>query len=240
MDVVALICLLLGTFPAIALGVALSLRYGRRIAVLVATLVLLCSVVIALIARARIDPADYEYNEDQAYPAKEWQIVNLLDENPTGLAYRPTQGLFVNTNRSNIQITGILPVCLDDGELARYWRDSASIEATSNPRVKLPPPPTLPSHQITFDIPLQIDDTDILGVSSYAIYENGEVWCSERVVQRGQGPGVGVAFAAGFHILYAMTVGFFGSFTIASILAVGSLEIWYRRTRSPDQAKGNT
>ncbi len=231
MDATALICLLPGIFPAIPLGVALSLRYGRRIGVLVATLVLLCSVAIALVARARIDPADYEYNEDQTYPAKEWQIVNSLDENPTGLAYRPTEGLFVTINRSNIQITEILPVCLDDGELARRWRDSVPIEATSNPRVKLPPPPALPSHQITFDIPLQIDDTDILGVSSYAIYDSGEVWCSERVVQRGQAVGVGVAFAAGIHALYVMTVCFLGSFTIASILAVGFLEIWSRRIR---------
>jgi len=219
-------------FPAIGLGVALSFRYGKRISSLVAVSVLLCSVVVALIARASVDPADYEYNEDQIYPGEEWRKVNSLGEIPTELEYRPTQGLFATTGQSGIQITGVLPACLDDGDIVRYWRSSMSlpIKVTSNPRVKLPPPPTSPLYQITFDIPVQVDNTDILGASSYAVYENGEVWCSERVVQRGQAVGVGVAFAAGFQILYTMVVSFIGSFIIMSVLAIICLELWSRRT----------
>jgi hypothetical protein len=234
MITVVLICLLPGMLPAVALGAALSLRYGRRAAGLVAISILLCSVVIALIARASIVPADYEYNEDQVYPAKEWRKVNLLNKTPSGLEYRPAQGLFVTASQSDVQITGFLPACLDDGDIARYWRDSASgpIRVTSNPRVKLPPPPIPPTHQIAFDIPLQVGDTDILGAPSYAVYESGEVWCSERVVERGQAVGVGVAFAAVLQVLYAMAAGFAWSFVVASILAVGCLEIRFRRMSS--------
>ena len=193
---------------------------------------LLCSVVVALIARASVNSADYEYNENQAYPGEEWRKVDLLDDIPTELEYRQTRGLFAITDRSGIQITGVLPACLDDGDIVRRWRNSTSlpIEVTSSPRVELLPPPTSPLHQITFDIPIQAGNTDILGASSYAVYENGEVWCSERVVQRGQAVGVGAAFAAVLQVLHAMAVSFTSSFIIMSVLAIICLELWSRCT----------
>ena len=159
----------------------------------------LCGVVVAFVAQIAFEPTVYdEYDEDQAYPAEEWRMVHKLRESPTGLEYRQSKGIVVTTSRTELQITGADPTCLVDGDLARYREHSSlPIKLTSSPRVQLPSPPKSPLYQLTFDIPIQLDDTDILGASSFAVYENGEVWCSERFLQRGQGVGVAVAFAGG-------------------------------------------
>lgn len=101
--------------------------------------------------------------------------------------------------------------------------------------MQLPSPPRQPLYQVTFDIPIQFSptvDTDILGASSYAVYENGEVWCTERVVQRGQAIALGLAVGAGFQALYNTAIGFLCTFVVVATLAIIWIEIT-RRIQKP-------
>lgn len=228
---VVILCLILGIIPTFGLDSFLSFRYGMYKPSFAALLVLLCSIVVALIVRANVDPADYEYNEEQVFPAEAWRKLKILDEIPTELEYRPDQGLLAKNDQRSVQITGELPVCISNGGIAGYWEISRSwpFEETSHPRVHLPPPPESPSLQTSFDVTLQFaTNTDILGASS-AVYENGEVWCTERVVQRGQAIGAGAAAGAGFSILFTIITSFIISFIIISVLSIICLELWYRQ-----------
>ncbi len=229
---VVIICLILGLIPTLGFGLILSFRYGIYKPSFAALLVLLCSIVVTLIVRANVDPADYEYNEEQVFPAEAWRKINTLDEIPTRLEYRPDQGLFANNDQHNEQITGVLPACIHGGEITGYWDISKSlpIERTSNPRIQLPPPPTRPLIQTSFDVALQFaTNTDILGASSFAVYENGEVWCTERVVQQGQAIGAGAAAGAGFTVLFTIIANFIKNFIVMCIISIICLELWYRR-----------
>lgn len=106
---------------------------------------------------------------------------------------------------------------------------SLPIEVTSSPRIQLPPPPTPPLYQVTLDIPIQLDDTDILGASSFAAYANGEVWCSERFLLRGQGVGVAVALRESLEILSRIITAFCAGFATTFVMAIVFLEILHRR-----------
>lgn len=69
-------------------------------------------------------------------------------------------------------------------------------------------------------------DTVILGASAFAVYNNGEVWCTEREVQRGQMIGLGVAFAAGLRALGYIIGTFLLSFLTAEIGVIIILRFW--------------
>ena len=225
--------------PAIVvgLGLILSIRYSiRRIAfALLFSLLFGIAGALAGLAIFRLTPYEYEYDETKVYPAEKWRKVSSVSEMPSGFEYRPDEGLFVATSGSKVQITHIPPVCLADGKVALDYRERSSpppIVMTSNPRAQLPPPPGQPLHQVTFDIPFQLGNTDILGASGYAIYENGEIWCAERWMQRGQAVGVAVAIAPGFQALFDMTIGFEGGGVVAFLVAIAYIEIRLRRSKS--------
>lgn len=113
--ITTLVCILPLICLAIGLGLAiLSLRYGIRQTTLVVVLALSCGVIAAVIVRVNFCTDDYEYNEDEAYPAQEWRKIVSLNATPTRLAYRPNEGLFVATNQAESKIADALPACLTD------------------------------------------------------------------------------------------------------------------------------
>jgi hypothetical protein len=123
------------------------------------------------------------------------------------------------------------------GQVSQYGSRSPRIEQTINPRIELPPPPKQPLYQITFDILIQFDpaiDTDILGASSYVVYEIGEVWCTERVLQRGQAIGLGGADGLGPALLFGIIFSFLTTVTLIILLVVVCLEI-YSRYKEPNR-----
>lgn len=205
---------------------------------MVVILALFCSIIAAVIIWVNFRPDNYEYDENKVYPAEEWRKIISLNVTPTELVYRPKEGLFVITNQDEVKVADVLPACLTNSRVHQYDKNlSPPIEVTDNPKVELPPPPQQPLKQITFDIPIQFSptvDTDILGASSYAIYENGEVWCTERVVQRGQAIALGIAVGEGFQISYNTVVGFLGTFVFVIILTVAYIEIkrYIQKSRS--------
>ncbi len=230
----ALICLSPLMLLAFVVGVvALSPRYGRRQATFVTISALFCSLIatVVVIRQVNFYIDNYEYNEDEIYPAEEWRKVISLNVTPIKLIYRPNKGVFVNTKQGEIQLTDVLPVCVVNGPISRYRSLTPPIELTSDPKIQLPLPPKQPLDQVILDILIQFNptiDTDILGASSYAVYKNGEVWCTERVVQRGQAIGIGFAAGSGILLLNGSTVSFLGTFVLVIILSVIYLEVRLR------------
>jgi len=224
-----LLCFLPGI--VVNLGLILPVRYGvRRIAfaLLISLLVGIAGAVAGL-AIFRLIPYEYEYDEEKVYPAEKWRRISSVSELPSGFEYRPDEGLFVVTPDSKVQITNIPPVCLADGKVALDYRKRSSplpIVMTSNLRAQLPPPPGRPLYHVTFDVPLQFaNNTDILAASGFAAYENGEIWCTERWVQRGVGVGAAIGIAVTAQALGNMIIGFEGSSFVAFLVAIVYLEI---------------
>jgi hypothetical protein len=115
----------------------------------------------------------------------------------------------------------------------RERSSSLPIVMTPNLRVQLPPPPGQPLYHVTFDIPLQFaNNTDILAVSGFAAYENGEIWCTERLVQRGVGIGAAIGLAVTTLALGNMIMGFEVGCFIAFLAAIVCLEVRLRRSKS--------
>jgi hypothetical protein len=213
----------------LALILWLRSRYGGRWLTLTLIAALLCGIAGARVAQVTYEPPAYAYNEEQVYPAEKWRKILTLSETPTSLEYRQSEGVFVITKQADIQITGVFPMCLVDGELSKYQGiSSPPIEVTSSPRIQLPPPPIPPLYQTTLDIPVQLDDTDILGASSFAVYADGEVWCSERFLMRGQGVGVAVALRESLEVLFRIIRAFCGGFATMFVVAMILLEIRHR------------
>lgn len=159
----------------------------------------------------------YEYDEEAVYPAEEWRRVLTISKQLEGFDYHPEQGLFLLTKRGRIQLTETIPGCLRDGGIAISYGNSRSRQPIRDvlwSKIALPQPPGKPLQQIYFDIPIQDRadvDTVILGASGYAVYDNGEVWCTERKVQRGQAVGVALAFAGSapyfsMFLIFALTL----------------------------------
>jgi len=205
-------------------------RYGYRSAIPVVVLSILSGGIAAVIGREIcLVHLEYEYSEDKAYPAEPWRQASSITEALYGLEFQSDEGLFAVTDGGKVRIAGVPPVCLADGMLARYYDDRSSpqpVELESDPRISLPLPPGRPLHQITFGIPIQLSsNTDLLGASSYVVYDNGEIWCCERFVQRGWGVAVASALAPAFQVLDSMMVGFWAGFAAMAVLTAMGLEI---------------
>jgi hypothetical protein len=142
----------------------------------------------------------------------------------------------VVTQTADIQLTEDVPGCLPDGGIAQFYHRSVStrpIRETIAPELQLPIPPGTPTHRIFFNVPIQDSaeiDTVILGESGFAAYDNGEVWCTEREVQRGQMIGLGLAFAAGLQSLAYLSLTFFLSLLVVAIGVVAILKFWRRKS----------
>ncbi|MFZ0547453.1 MAG: hypothetical protein WAM60_18550 [Candidatus Promineifilaceae bacterium] len=73
-------------------------------------------------------------------------------------------------------------------------------------------------------------DTVILGASAFAAYSNGEVWCTEREVQRGQMIGLGLAFAVGLQALGYIIATFLLSILAVEVGVLVILKFWLRKS----------
>lgn len=149
-----MLCLLISLLPIVivVVGLILSSRYGRKWTTLTIVIALCCGCIVSLIVRANFKSDIEKYTEEDVFPAEEWRKRDFLNVNATGFVYRPNNGLFVTTSQKQIQVAGILPTCLIDGPLSRYRGFSPPVRSTLAPMISLPPPPSEPSYQITFDI----------------------------------------------------------------------------------------
>jgi len=111
------------------------------------------------------------------------------------LEYRSELGVFAHTENGEILIAGSIPTCLPDGEVAVNLSPNTYAELTQTPRLKISTPAEKIIQQLFFDI-VYPAEADELGVSSYVLNENGEVWCSEVYARGGLGGGVGIGFGA--------------------------------------------
>jgi hypothetical protein len=162
----------------------------------------------------------------------DWQKVSKLDIPVSELQYRPESGLFALKDNGEIKITGKIPFCSPDGDVANSHPNE--IEIITTPYVSLPSPPQPAKQKVSFNIHYPVE-ADSWAASSFAIYKNGDVWCTERLAQGGQTGAMALGFAA-FIFLYWAAIIFVGSFIVLSILAIVSLEIYRWRKMSKEKA----
>jgi hypothetical protein len=173
---------------------------------------------------------DFHKNEsDYVNPALEWQRIDQLEESASSLVYHPEVGIFAVTESENIQLTMPVPYCSIENQTSEILPEK--IEITDTPYAELPAPPQPFKQQIIFEIRYAVD-YDTLAVSSFALFDNGEVWCTERVFR---GP-ADFLTAAAYGMGYLMTAVaiFLGSLISLLLLTVIVLEIhgWRKKNTS--------
>lgn len=91
------------------------------------------------------------------------------------------------------------------------------------PHIELPMPPARPIQQVIFDVkfPVALEQ----GAStSFALYENGEIWCVERFEQGGLSAGAAAGIGA-FALLPVVGLMYVGGVGMSLILGTLVLEI---------------
>lgn len=149
-----------------------------------------------LLARFYMGNAERFYDEERVFPAVPWRQIKTIKTPVTQFVYRADKGLFITTSAEDLLLATGVSDC--DGN---NWH-SPFQDIQQGARLTLPPPPGKPIATISFHIPIQNEpevDTIVWGATAFAIYENGEVWCTEREVQRGQSMGAGAAAGMGFN-----------------------------------------
>lgn len=223
-----LIPLIISLAIVVLLGTILAKRHGRSIALKTTSSIVAFSFLVAFII-FQILIRDVEENIN---PAVAWQKITTLDGPASKLQYYPASGLFALTDHGEIKITGVIPFCSPDGHIASSYPNE--IEVTTEPLVSLPVPPQPVKQKVSFNIRYPVED-DSWAASSFAVYENSEVWCTERLAQGGPTGAMALGFA-GFIFLYLAFIIFAGSFVLLSILVIISLEIQHRRKRNKEKA----
>ncbi|GEM_PF-2235365 len=165
---------------------------------------------------------DFHKNQkDYVNPALEWQKIELLSESVLNLIYRPNVGVFAITDSGEVQLTKPVPYCSIENQTAEILPEE--IEITDTPYAELPAPPQPFQQQIIFEIRYAVD-YDTLAVSSFALFDNGEVWCTERVFR---GPAdFPTAVAIGMGYLITAVAIFLGSLIALLLLILIILEIY--------------
>jgi len=180
-----------------------------------------------LLAQHYVGNEDRYYDEDKVFLASPWKQIETMEVPVTQFAYRPDEGLFVTTSSGDVLLTTGVSDC--DG---KNWH-TRSLQIQKGARLTLPSPHGNPVATISFHIPLQDEpevDTVVWRATAFAVYENGEVWCTEREVQRGQATGFGAATSIGFTWFCFMGLG--SSFSITIVL------IWLERTYKRHKPSG--
>jgi hypothetical protein len=197
----------------------LSSRYQRSIA---KKIVIGAFIVSILVSGAYYIYAldDFHKNEtDYINPAIDWQKMEAINTSSNYLEYRPDVGLFATTDAEEIQVTKSAPLCSVENQAIEILPES--IEIVDSPYEKLPDPPNPSKQQITFKIQYSVEyDTD--AYSSFAIMENGELWCTERVF-RGPADFPNVA-AYGLGIVITAFFIFIGGMFLILLLGIIGLE----------------
>jgi len=220
----------------VALWLLLARRYGRRPATLALTALALCSFVIAGVPTG-ILATQLEKTISDPSPSANWHKVKSLDEMPTGLEYRTGDGLFATTHSGEEKIAEAPPACLLDDLIAQAnstTHPSPPAEVTTNPHLDLSPPPGQPAYQVTLNILYPVG-TDEYGSVGFAVYNDGEVWCTEKYGRGGLAGGTafGVAvYGALFFSIILFTAIFIVTAILASIITIVVLEVRHRHMAS--------
>lgn len=151
-----------------------------------------------LLARFYVGNIERSYDEESIFPASPWRPIKTINASVTQFVHRGDKGLFLATSIGDLLVTTWVGDC--DGNN----RHTPSLEIQQGARLTLPTPPGNPITTISFHVPIQDEpevDTVVWGATAFAIYENGEVWCTEREVQRGQSMGVGAAAGIGLNLI---------------------------------------
>ena len=137
----------------------------------------------------------------------DWHQVTDLDHigRVNRLDYKPESGLLALTADAEIKVADSIPTCLPEGEVAVNLSSDTYAELTQTPRLGLAPFAGTVVQQLSFDIVYPVG-ADELGLSSYLLDENGQVWCSEIYARGGLGMGAAVAL---------------GSLFLAALIAIG-------------------
>jgi hypothetical protein len=221
-------CLAILLLPlGVLLGIFLLLRrrYGSDRALIALVFSLIASAVPASLAWDH-------FLEELHNPVLEWMQVTTIDEPAIEISYHDGVGVFTETNQEAVQLTNRLPACNPDGSLAsQYISDRVEIIQVEEPHIDLPLPVIQPTQQLIFDVkfPVALEQ----GAStSFALYENGEIWCVERFEQGGLSAGVAAGIGA-FALLYVVGFMYVGGVGISLILAILVLEFLHRRQGVP-------
>jgi hypothetical protein len=216
----------LAVFIAIVLllWTILAKRHGNSLAKKVTISIIVFSFLLAFIAFQFL----IRDTAENINPALGWQRISQLDVPVSKLQYRPEAGLFAFANDREIKITGTIPFCSSDGDIANSHPNE--IEVITTPYVNLPLPPQPVKQQVNFNIKYPVE-ADSWAASSFAVFKNGDVWCTERLARGGQTGGAALGFAA-FIFLYFAVIIFVSSFVAVMVLAIVTLEIYrWRKTR---------
>jgi hypothetical protein len=206
------------------LGTILAKRHGKSLATKVTIGVVVFSFLAAFITFQVL----IRDTAENINPALDWQKISQLDVPVSELQYRPKSGLFALADNHEIKITDTIPFCSPDGDVANSHPNE--IEITTTPYVSLSLPPQPVKQQISFNINYPVE-TDSWAASSFAVFENGDIWCTERLAQGGQTGGAALGFAA-FIFLYLASIIFIGSIVALMIFSIILLEIHrWRKTR---------
>lgn len=203
-----------------------SKRYERTLVTKLVTVILGISFLIA-VATFRIISKDID---KQTYSNTEWQHMKT-QQSITKLEYRPDAGLFAIKGIDEFKIAGKNPFCVNDGQLSGL--KPREIEIADTLPSELSSPPQATTQQINFILRYPID-ADEIGFSSFAVFENGEIWCTERYMRGGLGGGVAVG-VLGFVFLVISALVFVGSFILLLTISIISLEIHRRRQDSSSE-----
>jgi hypothetical protein len=199
----------------------LSKRYGQSLANKLVTGIFGISFLIGFIT-FKVISRDID---EQAFPATEWKQYMKLQQSVKKLEYRPGLGLFAIQETDEVQITEGNPFCVSDGQLANL--KPREIQTSDSQLSELSHPPQSAVHQINFILSYPID-ADEIGFSSFAAFENGEIWCTERYMRGGPGGAVAIGFLGFAYLMISASV-FTGSLILLLISSVISLEIRRRR-----------
>jgi hypothetical protein len=169
---------------------------------------------------------DFQKNlDDYVNPALKWQKMEMLQVPSKYLEYRSEIGLFVLTDAEEIRVTESAPFCSAENQAMEILPES--IEILDSPHEKLPDLPNLAKQQTTFKIQYAVE-YDTVAYSSFAILENGELWCTERVF-RGPADFPNVA-AYGLGILITAFSIFIGGMFLILLLGIIGFEIYRWQT----------
>lgn len=225
-------------------------RYKSKLAIItVITVAILASVLTISNASIFIPEINNEdlpkevSNEDLGIDVfhEDWQLIKSISKTPVELEYRLTEGVIVRTEDEEVRIGGVTPGC------TREIFDVASdlvARVVTDERCQicndLALPPSHPKDQLTLEI-VYPKVTERFGAVSYAVYDNGEVWCSERHVHLGM-PNLAFAVVPAFDYiaLVLFTVGVFViSFVGGIIVTIIIFEVQRRKGKNcPDPCEG--
>jgi hypothetical protein len=198
------------------LGHYLGKHHGEKLAIKFTAGVFVLSFILALLPLLSL----YKSIDDDMNLNASWEKVKGLEETVSELQYRSDEGLYAITDNNEIKIASEIPLCSADRQSII---NPSNIEITSSPRVNLPALDSSVKQQISFDF-IQPTGEESYGSSSFAIYNNGEVWCIEKFMGGGMAYGMALGWMVAVYMVISSFV-FVSSFIILSILIIIFLNV---------------